>query len=98
MLVQNNTALYDAICGALRKSFSEGGHLALMAALNAQSPRCIVDAVNRLTPDEALAVFLWLDNARACSAISLLDDDLAAYIMRHLPSGRASTLEQSLPN
>ncbi len=98
MLVQNTAALYDALCGALRKSFSEGGHLALTAALTDQTPRCIVDAVTRMTPDEALAVFLWLDNARASSAISLLDRDLAAYILRHLPSGRASGLEHSLPN
>ena len=98
LLVQNTTALYDALCGALRKSFSEGGHLALTAALHAQTPCCIVDAVSRLTPDEALAVFMWLDNARASSAISLLDHDLAAYILRHLPSGRASSLENSLLN
>jgi len=98
LLVQNTAALYDALCGALRKPFSEGGHIALTAALHDQSPHCIVDAVTRLTRDEALAVFLWLDNARASSAISLLDQDLADYILRHLPSGRASSLEHFLPN
>lgn len=92
MQTQNTVALYNALCGALRKPFSEGGHVALTAALSHQSADCIVDAVSHMTQDEAVAVFLWLDNARAATAIPLLDHDLADYILHHLPSGRVPRL------
>lgn len=88
MIQQDSETLYEALCGALRKSLSEGGAVALTAALTDQPIELVAEAVELLTPDETLAVVNWLDDARAFALLPLLDDDRVEYVMAHVPAGR----------
>lgn len=88
MIQQDSETLYEALCGALRKSLSEGGAVALTAALTDRPIELVAEAMELLTLDETLAIVNWLDDARAFALLPLLDDDRAEYVMAHVPAGR----------
>lgn len=89
--------LVTALQGALRKPLGSGGDLALMAALNERHPAEIVEAMDGLTLAEALAVFNWLDNARAAEVLDELDPETVRYLTDHAPPGRIVELLDRLP-
>jgi hypothetical protein len=88
LIQQDAETLYEALCGALRKSLSEGGAVALTAALTDQPIELVAESMELLTPDETLAVVNWMDDARAFALLPLLDDERVKYVMAHVPAGR----------
>lgn len=92
MSPQNRENLYDYLCAALRKPLSQGGYLALTAALRDQGPRDIAAACAAMTDDEALVVFNWLDNDRASLLLGELSPEQAGYLLSHAPPGRIAGL------
>jgi Mg/Co/Ni transporter MgtE len=92
MSLLQKTNLYDCLCAALRKPISEGGHLALTAALNNRPATDIAVVVDLLSDDEALAIFNWLDNRRAEEMLHVLKPERIDYILRHAPAGRVGNL------
>ncbi len=92
MIPRHKTELHDDLCAALRKPLSQGGHLALTAALRDRQPREIADAIEAMNDDEALIVFHWLDNERASLLLSEVRPEQAHYLQRHAPPGRMATL------
>ena len=92
MIPMHKTDLYDNLCAALRKPLSQGGHLALTAALRDQQPRDIASALEAMNDDEALIVFHWLDDDRASLLLSEIRPEQASYLLRHAPPGRMAGL------
>ncbi len=88
MSLTRKTNLYDCLCAALRKPLSDGGHIALTAALQNKPVEVIAEAVKLMTADEALAVFNWLDDRRAKGLLSELRPELTSYLLHHAPAGR----------
>lgn len=89
--------LAASLRAALRVPPSEGGDLALTAVLKAQHPADIAEAMEALTRSEALAVFNWLDNARAAEVLDEIDPELVRYILDNAPPGRIADLLDRLP-
>lgn len=89
--------LASALRAALRVPPSEGGDLALTAVLKAQHPADIAEALVTLTRPEALAVFNWLENARAAEVLDEIDPELVRYILDNAPPGRIVDLLDRLP-
>lgn len=82
---------------ALRVPAGDGGDLALTAALRTPHPADIADAMDQLARPEALAVFNWVDNARAAEVLDELDSDLTGYLVQNAPPGRIADLLDRLP-
>ncbi len=93
MIQQDTETLYEALCGALRKSLSEGGAVALTAALKEQPIERVTEAMALLTPDETLAIVNWLDDERAFALLPLLDSERSDYVIAHIPAGRLAHFE-----
>ena len=92
MIQQTVQIIYEGLCGALRRPLSEGGHLALTAALHGADTATIAEALQQLTRVEALAVFNWLDNARAVEVLAGLDSQLAQFLLKNAPAGRIAAM------
>jgi len=88
MSLTQKTNLYDCLCAALRKPLSEGGHLALTAALTNLPAGDIAGVVELMTNDEALAIFNWLDDNRAQRMLYDLGPEQVSYLLHHAPPGR----------
>jgi Mg/Co/Ni transporter MgtE len=94
MSLTQRTNLYDCLCAALRKPLSEGGHLALTAALNNLAGDDIAVVLDLMTNDEALAIFNWLDDRRAKRMLTGLRPDQVNYLLRHAPAGRICKMSE----
>jgi Mg/Co/Ni transporter MgtE len=92
MSLRQKTDLYDCLCAAVRKPLSEGGSVALTATLHGQTTDQIVLAVSKMTNQDALAVFNWLDDWRASELLHNLKPDQAQYVVRNAPPGRLSRI------
>jgi Mg/Co/Ni transporter MgtE len=92
MSQSQKTNLYDCLCAALRKPLSEGGHLALTAALHDLTAADIAGVVDLLTNDEAVVIFDWLDDTRAQLLLKHVKPEQAAYVLLHAPPGRISKM------
>ena len=90
-------ALTERLRAALRVPPGDGGDLALTAALRGRHPADIADAMGALARSESLAVFNWLDNARAAEVLDELDPDLTGYLVQNAPPGRIADLLDRLP-
>jgi len=88
MSLLQKSNLYDCLCAALRKPLSEGGYIALTAALTNLAADDIAMVVESMTDDEALAIFNWLDDRRAVQLLRNLPTRQVDYLMRHAPAGR----------
>ncbi len=95
MSLTQKTNLYDCLCAALRKPLSEGGHLALTAALTNCHADDIAGVIKLLTNDEALAIFNWLDDSRAQIVLHELEPEKVDYLLRHAPPGRIFRLSDT---
>jgi len=89
--------LAAAIRSALRKPLGMGGDLGLTAALRGVHPTDIVGAMQSLRLPEALAVFNWLDNARAADVLDELDPETVRFLTDNAPPGRIAELLDHLP-
>ena len=74
----------------------EDRNLTLGTALHGVHPADIADALQQLSRSEALAVFNWLDDARAAEVLDELEHDLKQYMLRQAPA-RASQRPARLP-
>ncbi len=89
--------LSERLRAALRTPAGDGGDLALTAALRSQHPADIAEAMSQLAKPEALAVFNWLDNARAAEVLDEVDSELVRYLLDNAPPGRIADLLDRLP-
>ena len=76
---------------------TKDGHASLRRLLAHEHPADIAAALRELDPDEALAIFSWLDNRSAAEALDELGPELAGYILERIPASRAATLLGTLP-
>jgi len=90
-------SLAENLRAALRKPLGGGGDVRLTAALAGRHPADIVEAMGDMTPPEALAVFNWLDNARAAEVLDELDSETVRFLTTNAPSGRIAELLDHLP-
>jgi len=90
-------SLAENLRAALRKPLGGGGDVRLTAALAGRHPADIVEAMGDMTPPEALAVFNWLDNARAAEVLDELDAETVRFLTTNAPSGRIAELLDHLP-
>lgn len=90
-------ALSSRLRAALRTPAGDGGDLVLSAALRSEHPADIAEAMGELAKPEALAVFNWLDNARAAEVLDEVDADLVHYLLDNAPPGRIADLLDRLP-
>ncbi len=97
MTVETRGNLAERLRAALRIPHGTGGDLAMTAALRAQHPADIAEAIETLARPEALAVFNWIDNARAAEVLDELDPELTGYILDNAPPGRIADLLDRLP-
>src|SRR4028119_657837 len=72
---------------ALRVPPGDGGDLAMIAALQGRHHADIAEAMSHLANPECLAIFNWLDNARAAQVLGEVDADTSRYLMEHAASG-----------
>jgi magnesium transporter len=89
--------LSERLRAALRTPAGDGGDLAMTAALRSQHPADIAEAMSQLAKPEALAVFNWLDNARAAEVLDEVDSELVRYLLDNAPPGRIGDLLDRLP-
>lgn len=89
--------LTQRLRAALRVPPDLGHDRAIQSALEDAHPADIAEALAQLTPPEALAVFAWLDSARAAEVLDELGPELARYIEDHSPRGRIADLLDRLP-
>ena len=89
--------LAGTLKAALSKPLGEGGDLRLTAALTGRHPAQIVEAMSVLTRAETLAVFNWLDNARAAEVLDELPPDMVRFLTDNAPLGRITDLLDHLP-
>ncbi|HEX8551746.1 MAG TPA: magnesium transporter [Abditibacteriaceae bacterium] len=92
-----SSTLAERLRRALRTPFGSGGDLAMTAALRNQHPADIAEAMGSLSHAEALAVFNWLDNARAAKVLGEVDGETSRYLLDHAPAGRIADLLDRLP-
>jgi magnesium transporter len=97
MTVSVREDLVERLRAALRVSPGDGGELAMTAALQNRHPADIAAVMRELTEGEALAVFNWLDNARAAEVLDELDPELTRHLIEHAPPGRIADLLDRLP-
>lgn len=97
MVQTDRQGLAESLRGALRKPLGAGGDVRLTAALAGRHPAVIVEAMDDLTPPEALAVFNWLDNERAAEVLDELDPETVRFLTSNAPSGRIAELLDHLP-
>jgi magnesium transporter len=69
----------------------------LQAVLDGVHPADIAEAMDRMSDEDALAVFHALDNARAAEVLDELDADTARYLLDHDVPGRIADLLDILP-
>ncbi len=89
--------LTQMLRNALQKPLGGGGDLRLTAALTGRHPAEIVEAMGHLTRAETLAVFNWLDNARAAEVLDELPPDTVRFLTDNAPLGRITALLDHLP-
>ncbi len=97
MAATTNINLADRLRAALRVPPGDGGDLALIAALRSQHPADIAEALTALERPEALAIFNWLDNARAAQVLEEIDSDTSRFLIENAPPGRIADLLDRLP-
>jgi magnesium transporter len=97
MATSTNSTLSQRLRAALRVPPGDGGDLAMIAALRSQHPADIAEALTALERTEALAIFNWLDNARAAQVLEEIDSDSSRYLIEHAPPGRIADLLDRLP-
>ncbi len=90
-------SLAEILKNALAKPTGVGGDLALTAALSGKHPAEIVNAMDKLSLPETLAVFNWLDNERAAEVLDELDPQTVRYITDNAPARRIAELLDHLP-
>jgi len=89
--------LMGTLKAALSKPLGDGGDLRMTAALQGRHPAEIVDAMDGLTRAETLAVFNWLDNARAAEVLDELPPDMVRFLTDNAPLSRITDLLDHLP-
>ena len=89
--------LTETVRNALQKPLGDGGDLRLTAALTGRHPAEIVEAMSHLSRAETLAVFNWLDNARAAEVLDELPPDTVRFLTDNAPLGRITALLDHLP-
>lgn len=89
--------LTETLRNALQKPLGDGGDLRLTAALQGRHPAEIVGAMSHLARAETLAVFNWLDNARAAEVLDELPPDTVRFLTNNAPLGRITALLDHLP-
>lgn len=89
--------LTETLKNALQKPLGDGGDLRLTAALTRRHPAEIVGAMSLLTRAETLAVFNWLDNARAAEVLDELPPDTVRFLTDNAPLGRITAMLDYLP-
>ncbi len=89
--------LMENLKSALSKPLGDGGDLRMTAALQGRHPADIVEAIDGLTRAEALAVFNWLDNARAAEVLDELPPDMVRFLTDNAPLSRITDLLDHLP-
>ncbi|MGI4790322.1 MAG: magnesium transporter [Janthinobacterium lividum] len=89
--------LTESLKSALSKPLGDGGDLRMMAALTGRHPAVIVEAMGAMTRAESLAVFNWLDNARAAEILDELPPDMVRFLTDNAPLGRITDLLDHLP-
>ena len=97
MANETRNNLTDRLRAALRVPPGDGGDLALIAALRGLHHADIAEAMTHLAHSEALAIFNWLDNARAAEVLDELDSDTSRYLINNAPPGRIADLLDRLP-
>lgn len=97
MSTTTESKLAERLRSALRTPFGSGGDLAMTAALRGQHPADIAEAIGSLSHGEALAVFNWLDNARAAKVLGEVDGETSRYLLDNAPAGRLADLLDRLP-
>ncbi len=70
---------------------------ALAPILSDSHPADIAEAMNAISPNDALRVFGVLDNARAAEVLDELDDETARYLLDNNVPGRIADLLDRLP-
>ena len=70
---------------------------ALAPILSDSHPADIAEAMNAISPNNALRVFSVLDNARAAEVLDELDDETARYLLDNNVPGRIADLLDRLP-
>ena len=96
MSVPTQEELLERLRSALDQSTPDG-HVPARRMLAREHPADIAAALREFEPDDALAIFGWLDNRSAAEALDELDPELAGYILEHIPASRAATLLGTLP-
>ncbi len=94
--ITENT-LAQRLRAALRVPPGDGGDLALIAALRNRHPADIAEAMALLERAETLAVFNWLDNARAAQVLDEIDPEASRFLIENAPPGRIADLLDRLP-
>ncbi|MDF2441174.1 MAG: magnesium transporter, partial [Abditibacteriota bacterium] len=97
MASETRDNLTDRLRAALRVPPGDGGDLALIAALRGLHPADIAESMTNLAHPEALAIFNWLDNARAAEVLDELDSETSRYLIDNAPPGRIADLLDRLP-
>ena len=97
MAATTHTNLAERLRAALRVPPGDGGDLALIAALRQKHPADIAEAISELERAEALAIFNWLDNARAAQVLEEIDSDTSRFLIENAPPGRIADLLDRLP-
>lgn len=92
-----NDELVQELKAALSLSLGDGGTAALTTALQHKHPADIAATMEFLTRSEALALFNWLDNARAAEVLDELDAQLVRFLIDSVPPGRIADLLDRLP-
>ncbi len=94
---RSTTDLAARLRPLVHESASEQVRNEIIALLDHEHPNDIATALGDLTPQEALAVFACLDDARAADVLDELDSDLTHYFIDQVPSGRIADLLDRLP-
>ncbi len=97
MATETRENLAERLRAALRVPPGDGGDLAMIAALRGRHPADIAEAMTHLKQPEALAIFNWLDNARAAEVLEEIDGDQRSYFIENAPPGRIADLLDRLP-
>lgn len=97
MDTQTTLSLAQRLRQALRAPGGAGGDIALVAATQDVRVEDVAEALRDLTNPEALAIFNWLDNARAAAVLGNLEPDTARYLLANAPPSRLADLLDLLP-